>query len=342
MLLFRAMNDLDMTIDPIKNGLASKELIYNATKRYLYNTDRETMEKLSIKDRDEYIKSYMNKYLLDHKYKLSKIFRKDHKPVRDRIHKFVEEKDPFAYCELLKDLSSLPNHLVNGSRTYTNWISSTSEFDCVWRYYDRQKVHNVAVLDVYTNGVFDEDTYVIDLSNRKTIENIEFLSNKIDDDTFNSFIKFIEENPAYKDHIPAAFEKFVMRPTNKRFMGFNFAAASKEHSIFEHIPKESVVSVLESLQIDLVCADMLNEEYYKLNQRQQIQELNRLKELILKHVKEENNPYMLYVFDELYLKKHNIAEITSTPEEEQKMIAMRNKILYKSQRLPSVLIKRRI
>jgi len=32
MFLFRVMNEFDMTIDPIKNGLASKELIYNATK----------------------------------------------------------------------------------------------------------------------------------------------------------------------------------------------------------------------------------------------------------------------------------------------------------------------
>lgn len=342
MFLFRAMNNFDMTIDPIKNGLASKELIYNATKRYLYNTDRETMEKISKKDRDEYIKNYMNKYLLDHKYKLIKIFRKDHKPVRNRIHKFVEEKDELAYCQIIKDLSTLPNHLVNGSKTYTNWISATSDFDCMWRYYDRQKIHNVAVLDVITNGTFDENTYVVDLSNKKTIENIRFLSNKIDDNLFNSFIKFIEENPEYQNYVPRVFEKYVMKPTNKKFMGFNFATASKEFSIYEHIPKESVVAVLESLQIDLVCADMFNEDYLRLSPRQQIQELNRLKDMILRHVKEENNPYMLYVFDELYLKKHNIAEITSNQEEEQKMILMRNKILYKSQNLSSVLIKRKI
>lgn len=36
MFLFRAMNDFDSIIDPIKNGLASKELIYNATKRYQF------------------------------------------------------------------------------------------------------------------------------------------------------------------------------------------------------------------------------------------------------------------------------------------------------------------
>ena len=48
------------------------------------------------------------------------------------------------------------------------------------------------------------------------------------------------------------------------------------------------------------------------------------------------------VFDELYLKKHNIVEIASTPEEEQKMILIKNEILTKSQGLPSVLIKRKM
>lgn len=342
MLLFRAINDLDITIDPIKNGLASKELIYKATKRYLYNTNRETMEKLSLKDKDEYIKEYMNKYLLDHKYKLSKIFRKEHKSTRDRIHRFVEEKDNVSYCEMIRDLSTLPNHLINGSKTYTNWISTTSDFDCMWRYYDKQKTHQVAILDVNTNGVFDEFTYIVDISNKDTINNIKFLSNKIDDNTFDSFIRFIEEHPEYKDNIPSIFNNYVMRKTNKKFMGFNFASSSSEYSIYEYIPKESIISVLESLQIDLICAGLFNDDYFLLNSHQQLLELNRLKELILKHVKEENNPYMLYVFDELYLKKRNISEIAKTPLEEEKLVLMRNKILTKSQRLNSPLIKRKL
>jgi len=297
------------------------------------------MEKLSIKDKDEYIKSYMIKYLLDHKYKLAKIFKKSHKTIRDTIHKHVEEKDGFAYCQMIRDLSSLPNHLINGSRTYTNWISATSEFDGIWKYYDRQKVHSIVVLDVTTNGVFDENTYVVDLSNKEVIDNIKFLSNKIDDSKFDFFVEYMKKNSENQDHIRNTFNKFVMKSTDKKFTGFNFTAASKEYNI-EFLPSDSVISVFESLQIDLVCANMFNENVLELTPYQQAHELNKLKDMILRHVKEENNPYMLYVFDELYIKKHNISEITTTKEEEQKMILMRNEILTKSRKLPSALIKK--
>ena len=123
---------------------------------------------------------------------------------------------------------------------------------------------------------------------------------------------------------------------------FDKLSRLSEYSIYEYIPKESIISVLESLQIDLICAGLFNDDYFLLNSHQQLLELNRLKELILKHVKEENNPYMLYVFDELYLKKRNISEIAKTPLEEEKLVLMRNKILTKSQRLNSPLIKRKL
>ena len=97
---------------------------------------------------------------------------------------------------------------------------------------------------------------------------------------------------------------------------------------------------LESLLIDLICANLLNEEYYTLSPRKQAQELEKLKMIILRYIQKENDPYMLYVFDELYLKKHNISEITNDTNEQEKMIVMRNKILSKSQNIPSILIKK--
>lgn len=342
MILMRALNEYDRIMNPLRNGLASKKLIYNATKRYLYNTDRELVEKLSKKELDEYIKNYMYKYLISHKYQLEKIFKRQHKITKDTIHKFVEEKDDFSYCQIVKDLSSLPNHLINGSKTYTNWISTTTNFDSIWNYYDRQKIHEVAVLNVSTNGVFNEDTYVVDVSNKEAIEKLKCISNKIDAETFDLFIKFMKENPEYQKDIVSSFHHFIMRPTNKKFMGFNFAASSFEYSIYEYLPKESIISVLESLQIDLICANLLNEEYYTLSPRKQAQELEKLKRIILGYIQKENNPYMLYVFEELYLKKRNISEITNDTNEQEKMIVMRNKILSKSRNIPSVLIKKQL
>ena len=76
MFLFRALNDFDMIIDPLKNGLASKKMIYDATKIYLYNIEREKIQKMSQKERDQYIKNYMLEYIKSHKHKLSKTFQK--------------------------------------------------------------------------------------------------------------------------------------------------------------------------------------------------------------------------------------------------------------------------
>ena len=342
MFLFRALNDFDIIIDPIKNGLASKKMIYDATKRYLYNVEREKVEKMSKQERYEYIKSYMREYLINHKHKLSKIFEKNHLETKNIINNFVDNKDKFAYCQMIMDLSSLPNHLVNGSKTYTNWISASNNIDGLWNYYDSQKIHEVAVINVNTNGVFDENTYIVDLSNRETINNIRFLSNKIDIDDFDSFIMFMKANPELDKFFINGFNKYVMKPTNKKFMGFNFSAADNEYCIYEYLSKESIVTVLESLQIDLICADLFNEEYLLLSSNKQVQELKKLKDMILKHVLEEKNPYMLYVFEELYLKKHNIFEITNSKEEQEKMILMRNEIISKCRLLPNVLIKNKL
>ena len=47
MYLFRALNSYDQLVDPVKNGIASKILIYNATKRFLLSTQGEKISSLS-------------------------------------------------------------------------------------------------------------------------------------------------------------------------------------------------------------------------------------------------------------------------------------------------------
>ena len=340
MYLFRALNSYDQLVDPVKNGIASKILIYNATKRFLLSTQGEKISSLSKRDQDLYVKEYMNTYLLEHKYKLSKIFRKDHNPVKNTIHHFVNNKDILSYCHIIIDLSTLPNHLVNGSKTFTNWISSTSTFDKMWSYYDSQDVHSVAVLDINTNGVFDENSYAVDVSNRQTIDKISFLSNKISSLSFDGFVSYMQENPNLKYSFVDTFHKNVMHQTDKKFMGFNFAVSSNEVSIYEYLPKESIISILESLQVDLICADLFNEEFLFLPSKKQAQELEKLKNNILRHILEENNPYMLYVFEELYLKNHNIINVSKSEEEVKRMTLTRNEIIRKSRSLPSILIKK--
>ena len=35
------------------------------------------------------------------------------------------------------------------------------------------------------------------------------------------------------------FSKYVMTPTNKRFMGFNFSSAGNEYCIYKYLPEIS-------------------------------------------------------------------------------------------------------
>ena len=51
---------------------------------------------------------------------------------------------------------------------------------------------------------------------------------------YNNFIKIMQENPDFRINIKRYFKKIKMNPTNKKFMGFNFATSSKEYSIFAH------------------------------------------------------------------------------------------------------------
>ena len=339
MLQFRVMNDYDTIINPSKNGFISKKLIYEEAKRYLYQIEKEKMNSLSLKEKDEYIKEYMTEYLLNHRYKIDKLFRKEYLKTRNRINNFIEEKDIISYCEIMKDLSTLPTHLITGTKNITNWISTTSNFDCIWKYYDRQSIHEVAVLDINTNGITDNNTYVVDLSNREIINKANYIINKIDDEDYSKIISIMKNNPELQNSMIEEFNSFLIKPTSKKFRGFNYSTSSSEYCIYNHIKKESIKMILESLEIDLICASLFDTDYLFLSNSKKKEELKKLKDMILSHIIQENNSYMLYVFEELYLKKHNISEISNSKKEEEKITLTRNEILSKSKNLPSRLIK---
>ena len=340
MILLRVLNEYDDLCDPYNNGIASKKLIYDATKCYLESNDSLYFNKLSIKEKDKYIREKMHDYIVNHKNNLSKLFTRRQNEISNCINSFVRLKCNNSYYQLIYYLSTLPSHLVNGSKTFTNWISTTSEFDKIWPYYDKQKTHKVAILDLSTNGVFNEDTFVVDVSNKETIDKIKFLSKKINKQNIDEFIKYIEQNNELSDEAVKIFNNFILDPASKKFMGFNFSAASSEYSVYNYIDRKNIVSILEQLQIDLICSDIFNLKYLTLAKKDQIRELERLKYLLLKLMKSENNPYMFYICEKLYLNNENINFIVNTKEEKEKIISIRNLILSKAQGLPSVLIKK--
>ena len=183
-LVFRALNDMDILCDPLKNGIASKKMLYDLTRTYLEATEQKFLNGLSEKEKDEYIKSNIEKYIITHYSKLSKKFSRRNIPIRNVINDFVINKDKRAYYLLLCFLSTLNNHLVNGSKVYTEWISTTTNFESMFKYYDRQSEHKVAVALLPTNGVYNESTLVVDVSERERISQLRCLSKKIDRNTY--------------------------------------------------------------------------------------------------------------------------------------------------------------
>ena len=261
MLLLRALNKYDELINPLECGLASKELIYKMTYDYLMSTKRDYMEKLSDKEKKIYVKESMKEYLITHKDKLNKLFERRHQETYNTIHNFVEKKDMYSYFKLMYDLSSLPNHLINGSRAYTNWISTTTDINKVFKYYDRQNTNELVIIDLDTNGAFNTYTYAVDVSSKEIIRSINYISKRISKNDFDSFLTLIKNTPELKLEAVSLFNDFVVQSADKRFLGFHFAASSKEVSVYEHLPKENIKGILEQLEVDLLCADLLNENF---------------------------------------------------------------------------------
>ena len=341
MLLLRALNEYDQIINSEANGIASKQLIYNTTLDYLKANEKKRMDGLSIKEQDLYVKEYMKKFLFDHYDKLEKKFRRRHQNISNIInHLFINKEDYFDYYYILKELSTLPNHLINGSRTITNWISTTDNIKSVFKYYNNQDVHQMAVLDIDTNGLFSSDTLAVDVSNKETINKFSFLSKKIDLKKFKDFIECIKGEP--RDSMTASdlFDETIITPVKQNFMGFNFSVASKEFSIYEYIPKEYVKRTLEPLEIDLLFQQILTVDYFDFSWSEQKEILKDIKQIIMNNIEREQDNEIKYLFEELYINNKNIFKNISEVEKD-KLINKQAEFFYKVEDIPDFVIRQR-
>lgn len=157
---FRVLNEYDQSYDFDHIGLASKQVIYDIVKTSLSSNKKIKFIELSKEEQDNLIRESIIPYLKLHEKKLPKKFERSIKFIREYIYKFVNEKDDIAYLELLYSLTSLNKHLGFGSTMITDWISATTNFDSIFKYYDKQKVHKVAVIAPVTNGVYETDAYM--------------------------------------------------------------------------------------------------------------------------------------------------------------------------------------
>lgn len=339
-LVFRVLNDMDILCNPVKNGIASKKMLYDLTKTYLESVDDRFLKSLSKKEQELYIKDNISKYIITHDTNLSKKFTRRNIEIRNVINSFVSNKDKESYYLLLCFLSTLNNHLVNGSKIYTEWISTTTNFDSIFKYYDYQDEHKVAVMVVPTNGVYNDSTLVVDVSSKERIKEIKCLSKKINKIDVEKFIKIINNDLELEMVANQLFHKFIFERTNEKFMGYNFSTNSHEIDVYNYLDPVCVVSVLEQLQIDLIRADIFNNDYLSYSTTEQKQLLIDLKNKLRKIVLTSNDSFIINIYDELYLKNKNINLIARDKLEKEKIINIRNKIISKALVINSPIIKR--
>ena len=341
-LVLRSLNEYDILCDPINNGIASKKMLFDLTRRHLEAKEGRYLESLSSQEREEYIKSYIPKYLKTHRSKLRKRFEYGNKEARDIIHSFIEKQDNESYFMMLQYLSTLNNHLANGSRIDTKWISTTTSFDSVYKYYKNQDIHEIAVCTAYTNGVYNPSTLVLNLSDKEKIEELKCLSKKMDVSTVKRFIEISKsEDPRAMEYARAIFHECFFEQTSAKFRGFSFANAAHEICFYNHIDYRCVRAILERLHVDLILLQRFNEQALNLSKDEQRKALIELKERMKNAVYRLNDPYLTRVFDELYLKNKSRDKIAIDEKDREKIEFCRRKILAGTiEYVPSVLIKK--
>lgn len=315
MLLYRVLNKYDMLYNPLENGLASKKLLYNMTYDYLNSTQKEYLSKLSKNKRELYVKNNIEFYISKHKKDIgNKILKRGNKVYSNLsgIHRMknltIDDINNNYYETILKQyneswlylsyyLSTINNHLINGSKTFTNWISTTKNINKLIKYYD--DTSKIAIIKTTSMGLMDNNTLVVDMSNMESInEMIMFLSKKIEEDDFKKFYNISKENNFNKQ----LYESFLHNKTNENFMGYKYSSFDEEFLIYEYYPKENIVCTLDKLQIDLLGAKLFDlPKYASLPKDEQVRQLAILKEVLSDKIKKIDDPFLMEVYKKVYI-----------------------------------------
>lgn len=364
MFLCRALNDYDIISEPLKNGIASKQMIYDLVKRY-YENDRKNKEyhTLSTEEKEYFIKAHIEEYLKSHNHKLAKLFEKSSNQSREHVREYreflksikgttLEEKMEMlsgnpgkinfgSYIYIINYLSTLQQHLIFGSTKMTDWISTSTNMGNIMKFYDAQKIHKMAIIKSDTGGLVDSANIMsVDLSTYEEIKkNSPYLCNGIDIKD-NEVIKCLASLSLYSPEIALNFKEKLTNETNINCRGFKYSTNAKEVCILKYIPKEHIISVLEAIQIDLIGLDRFNKQFICMPQNEQENELERFKTLLFRQLKQDDDPYLLYLFDELYVQNKNVNEIVSFNQSKKYIEHNKNKILSLSSKIPSPMLKR--
>ena len=209
------------------------------------------------------------------------------------------------------------------------------------KYYNSQKIHKVAVIKSDTNGIFDSENIMsVDVSNFDKIEkNNIYLCNKLsvsDDLVIDTMAELSNIDPT----IMFGFKNNMVNYTNINSRGFKYSTSSKEVCMLRYIPKDHIISLLDAIQMDIIMVGRFDGNFIKMNPLEQEKELKRFKNILLNRLKLFGDNYLLYLFEELYVKNLNIKELTSVKQSRRYIERCKNDILRLSLKIPTPMIKR--
>jgi|GEM_PF-3145125 len=289
-LSFRALNGMDILMDPMKHGIMCK--IYLDELLEINKIDRNNKEEIKNFFSDcssdairNFINSKQEKYqktfaeLLSGKYRIVEraltncfeehkeyVFEEDpnyndeiynNQISWDKFYAFYKkrefftinkQKNPELY-DLFNFFSRIKEHISEGCKINTEFVSTTTDFESLKKYYLSQKICKVAVVKSIDNG----DMYKpnsknflrgLSLDSRLSLDHLPFFFNNVTEDILG---------------------EVMFKATDKKTMTSNIALHDSEELGFGSIAPKNIYSVITPLEMDLLENNVYSEEAIKDN-----------------------------------------------------------------------------
>lgn len=292
MYIYRAINELDRQMKPMENGIISRsiydEIMKPAFDFLVYATFRnenEILNKMTEQELNSIYRNIRNNMSLSlFSYEIIKYADKNQKELNENIIDIIKSngENIESSRKILSYLATKNGHIAHGNTNDYPWISFSTDYRRVKSFYDCQEEHRIAVVDSNIKMICDicNDDYLLalDLSNENAIKNNNFLIN----------------------------EDFTKTALNYR--GLNYAKSSSEVIYYNRVPKEKIVTILKTLEYELLLLGILDEEYLKLpitaKSYIKMEALTNIKKLI------KNREYMFeIIYREHFIKSHSLEKI---------------------------------
>ena len=314
MYIFRAANELDIEMNPKENGIISKSIygkvLWEPFNFLVYATfiGREN-PCLKMKERD------INKLFHEirtsiglnfYKNEIISLADNEQRRVNDILRKTILEQESESVRQIVDIFKTKNGHITKGSQKDYPWISFTTDLTKTRHYYEDQNKHEVIVVDSNIEKFVDisEDNFLfaLDLSSREKIADNEFIINV--DGTRTAI----------------------------NFRGLNYSKSDNEVIYYNKVPKEKVVTILKTIQYELLTSGILSEDYYKMSSLKQ-HRIQILSLLNMKKILENNGDIFNYLLNKYYIENNSLKSLEKKGEYSvQELREANQKILQKLKR----------